>query len=323
MIFSDNIVQGSERRDERNYMKKKNDINDEYLNDDEQDVLQELLGALDRTHEARIKDSSDEEAKYIQLYGKNVSYYLLQGCIVNAVLYFNRGPEGINGPYKHFPRPLRFIDLIEVGKFFEENDESPDEKDWEDFEQSIDENAERFETVYEDEKIRYLSYFRYETGEYCYYDIFDRKLVETGLIYEMSFRDENNEVCGKSEDYLIMQMDKVANSFVYDIIYNPNEKKYGLIMGHEIIYDIDWLKDYTSYRLEESSDRVGRLLYRYRRRDLSEKDFVSIGVKKLDLMLRFIRDVVDGDIKAPKGLLDEMFDEYMNLFDYVTDAFKK
>lgn len=60
MLFSDNIVQGSERRDERNYMKKKNDINDEYLNDDEQDVLQELLGALDRTHEARIKDSSDE-----------------------------------------------------------------------------------------------------------------------------------------------------------------------------------------------------------------------------------------------------------------------
>ena len=61
-------------------MKQNNDKNVEYMNDDEQDVLQGSLGALDRTLEAKIKDSSAEETKYIQL------YYLMK-CLMNTCFF--------------------------------------------------------------------------------------------------------------------------------------------------------------------------------------------------------------------------------------------
>ena len=33
--------------------------------------------------------------------------------------------------------------------------------------------------------------------------------------------------------------------------------------------------------------------------------------------------ILSDNNESPKGLLDEMFDEYMDLLDYVTDVFKK
>ena len=91
-------------------------------------IFQEIMGAMDRTIDERIKDLSAEESKYEQLYGKYIKYYLLDGHIVNGILIFKRGTRGINGPRKHCPNPLRYIDLEEVDRYFEESGISPDEK---------------------------------------------------------------------------------------------------------------------------------------------------------------------------------------------------
>ena len=299
---------------------------DKKIEDKNDEIFHELMGAMERTIDERISNLTDEETKYVKLYGEHIKYYLLQGCIVNDTLFFNCGPEGINSPYEHFTRPLRYIDFEEVNRYFEENNISPDNKDWTDFEKSIDENAEMICPIYEEEEIRYLSYFRYESGEYCYYDIQEKKLYETGLVYEMSFRDENREVVSASEDYLIMQMNKgsigsnQANSIVFDIIYNPESKCFGLLLGHDIIYDIDWLKDYTDYREDKDVENSRKLITRYRRGEIKDKEFLSLGTKRLDSMIWFIRNSVDGEIKAPKGLIDEMFEDYMDLFDRVKDV---
>lgn len=285
----------------------------------EDKILQEIMGAMDRTIDERIKDLSAEESKYEQLYGKYIKYYLLDGHIVNGILIFNRGTRGINGPNKHFTNPLRYIDLEEVHRYFEESGISPDEKKWDDFEQSIDENAEKACPIYKDEELRYLSYFRFESGEYCYYDIQERKLYETGLLYEMSFHDKNGELFGDSDEHLREQMYKSTSDTLIKIIYNPESKCYGMLSGEDVIYDTDWLKDYTNYREEEDIENARQLIKRYRRNEMIEKEFLNLGMRKLDSMLSFIRNSVDGDIKVPKGMIDEMFDEYMDLFDYVSD----
>ena len=188
----------------------------------------------------------------------------------------------------------------------------------------IDENAEKMIPIIENSKVRYLTYFRFESGKYCRYDIKTGELEETNLIYETSFWDKDDFIINLSREFKVLQERKSEeHNEIYEIIYNPERKRYGVLVGGQDIYDMGWLEDYNLYREDIGSENFRRLVYKYGQKKISKKEFVRKANEMLEYTLGYIRDSVDENVVMPRGLRDDLFDDYSFLFRYVSNVFEK
>lgn len=159
---------------------------------------------------------------WIDDYGRN---------IVDGILYFSRGPEGVSGFKKHYNNPFCSISIkdIEEAKIssigYLDNSITV-----------IDEDAEGL-TVVDNVEGTIFKWYRFATNEVCFFDTNEMKITESGWLHQDYFKNTNAD----SSKHKGIAFRSTGFEEYTEIVCSPNKECYGYLKGNKVICDEEWI----------------------------------------------------------------------------------
>lgn len=273
------------------------------------ELLDELMDAFERSFPPYDETTAPPDLeKYIDVLPKDIKFYLSIGSYAKGIIYYNYVSDTFKPRSKgeHICKPLCMIDLDSVVEFFKEYQGDSEEKDWEDFKTVIDEKGEVFKEYYSGDQLKYLIYFR-DDCEFCYYDIDEKKLVETKLFYDVSFSPDNKD-------------DQSDDSTDLTIVYNSKEDRYGILNGIDVSYDEAWLKSYNDFKKKFGRKNVTQIIEQFETKEKNfdnKMKFLADNMKRFEYMNEILNEWMLKDSDVPIEIKAAVYDDITELAEYM------